>query len=49
MERLNEVEGKKQYRVEISNGFAAVEDLDAQVDTPCNTNEKKTYNYWWET
>jgi hypothetical protein len=26
------VEGKKQYRVEISNGFAALENLDGEVD-----------------
>jgi hypothetical protein len=29
---LNEVEGKGQYRVEISNSFAALENLDAEVD-----------------
>jgi hypothetical protein len=37
MERLNlnkldEVEGKEQYRVEISNRFAALENLDNDVD-----------------
>jgi hypothetical protein len=30
--QLNEVEGKKQYSVEVSNRFAALEDLDAEVD-----------------
>jgi hypothetical protein len=30
--KLNEVEGKEQYRIEISNRFAALENLDAEVD-----------------
>jgi hypothetical protein len=30
--KLNEVEVKDQYRVEVSNRFAALEDLDAQVE-----------------
>jgi hypothetical protein len=30
LEKLNEVEGKEKYRVEISNRFAALEDLDAE-------------------
>jgi hypothetical protein len=38
-EKLNEVEGKEQYRAEISNRFAALENLDAEVD----------YNRAWET
>jgi hypothetical protein len=29
LKKLNEVEGKEQYRVEISNRFAALENLDA--------------------
>jgi hypothetical protein len=29
---LNEVEGKEQFPVEVSNRFAALEDLDAEVD-----------------
>jgi hypothetical protein len=29
---LNEVEGKEHYRVEISNRFAALENLDTEVD-----------------
>jgi hypothetical protein len=29
--KLNEVEGKEQFRVEVSNLFAALEDLDAEV------------------
>jgi hypothetical protein len=32
VKKLNEVEGKKQYHVEVSNRFAAMEDLDAEVD-----------------
>jgi hypothetical protein len=30
--KLNEVAGKKQYRVEVSNRSAALEDLEAQVE-----------------
>jgi hypothetical protein len=30
--KLNEVEIKEQYRVEVSNRFAALEDLDAEVE-----------------
>jgi hypothetical protein len=32
LKKLNEVEGKEQYRVEISNRFAALEKLDTEVD-----------------
>jgi hypothetical protein len=32
LKKLNEVEGKEQYRVEISNMFAALEKLDTEVD-----------------
>ncbi|PNF18502.1 hypothetical protein B7P43_G09010 [Cryptotermes secundus] len=32
LKELNEVEGKEQYRVEISNRFAALENLDTEVD-----------------
>jgi hypothetical protein len=28
---LNDVEGKEQFRIEVSNRFAALEDLDAEV------------------
>jgi hypothetical protein len=31
LKKLNEVEGKEQYRVEISNRFAALEDLESEV------------------
>jgi hypothetical protein len=30
--KLNEVEGKEKYRVEVSNKFVALEDLDAEVE-----------------
>jgi hypothetical protein len=30
--KLNEVEGEEKYRVEVSNRFAALEDLDAEVE-----------------
>jgi hypothetical protein len=32
LKKLNEVEGKKKCRVEVSNRFAALEDLDAEVE-----------------
>jgi hypothetical protein len=32
LKKLNEVEGKEQFRVEVSNRFAALEDLDAEVE-----------------
>jgi hypothetical protein len=31
LEKLNEVEGKERYDVEVSNRFAALEDLDKEV------------------
>jgi hypothetical protein len=33
LKKLEEVEGKEQYRVEVSNKFAALEIVDAEVDT----------------
>jgi hypothetical protein len=32
LKKLNVVEGKEKYRVEVSNRFAAMEDLDAEVE-----------------
>jgi hypothetical protein len=32
LKNINEVEGKEQYRVEISNRFSALENVDAEVD-----------------
>jgi hypothetical protein len=32
LKKLNKVEGKKKYCVEVSNRFAALEDLDAEVE-----------------
>jgi hypothetical protein len=32
LKKLNEVEGKKQYHVEVSHRFAALEYLDAEVE-----------------
>jgi hypothetical protein len=32
LKKLNEVEGKEQFHVELSNRFAALEDLDAEVE-----------------
>jgi hypothetical protein len=31
--KLNDVEGKEQFPVEVSNKFAALEDLDEEVET----------------
>jgi hypothetical protein len=36
LQKLNEVEGKEQYHVEISNRFTALENLDTEVDTCIN-------------
>jgi hypothetical protein len=32
LKTLNDVEGKEQFRVEVSNKFAALEDLEAEVE-----------------
>jgi hypothetical protein len=32
LKKLNEVEGKEKYRFEVSTRFAALEDLDAEVE-----------------
>jgi CRISPR/Cas system CMR-associated protein Cmr3 (group 5 of RAMP superfamily) len=32
LKKINEVEGKEQYRVGVSNRFVALEDLDAEVE-----------------
>jgi hypothetical protein len=32
LKKLNKIEGNEQYRVEISNKFAALEDLDAEME-----------------
>jgi hypothetical protein len=32
LKKLNEVEGKEQYRVEVSNRFADLDDLDTDVE-----------------
>jgi hypothetical protein len=32
LKKLNKVEGKEQFRVEVSNRFAALEDLGAEVE-----------------
>jgi hypothetical protein len=32
LKKINEVGGKEQFRVEVSNKFAALEDLDAEVE-----------------
>jgi hypothetical protein len=32
LKKLNKVEGKEQYHVEVSNGFTALEDFGTEVD-----------------
>jgi hypothetical protein len=32
LKKLNDVEGKEQFRIEVSNRFATLEDLDAKVE-----------------
>jgi hypothetical protein len=32
LKKLNEIEGKEQYHVQISNRFTALENLDTEVD-----------------
>jgi hypothetical protein len=32
LKNINDVEGKEQFRVEVSNRFAALEDLDTEVE-----------------
>jgi hypothetical protein len=32
LKKLNDVEGKEQFHIEVSNRFAALEDLDAEVE-----------------
>jgi hypothetical protein len=32
LKKLNDVEGKEQFHVEVSNRFAGLEDLDAKVE-----------------
>jgi hypothetical protein len=32
LKQVNKVDGKEKYRVEVSNRFAALEDLDAEVE-----------------
>jgi hypothetical protein len=32
LKKLNEIEGKEMYYIEVSNRFAALEDLDAEVE-----------------
>jgi hypothetical protein len=32
LKKINEVEGNEQYHIEISNRFAALENLDTEVD-----------------
>jgi hypothetical protein len=32
LKKLNDVEGKEQFRVEVSNRFAALEDLNSEVE-----------------
>jgi hypothetical protein len=55
LKKLNEVEGKGQYRVEISNKFTALKNLDSEVDIKracqtisenTNISSKESLNYF---
>jgi hypothetical protein len=35
LKKLNDVEGKEQFRVEVSNMFEALENLDSEVEINC--------------
>jgi hypothetical protein len=35
LKKMNEVEGKEQYRVPISNSFEVLENIDTEVDRLC--------------
>jgi hypothetical protein len=35
LKKLNEVESREQFHVDVSNRFAALEDLDAEVEINC--------------
>jgi hypothetical protein len=39
LKKLNQVEGKEQFHVEVSTRFAALEDVDAGVEIKCLGNE----------
>jgi hypothetical protein len=41
LKKLKEVEGKEQFCVEVSNRFAALEDLDAEVEIKCLGNDER--------
>jgi hypothetical protein len=44
LKKLNDVEDKEQFRVEVSNRFAALEDLDAEVDINSAWETIRVYN-----
>jgi hypothetical protein len=46
LKKLNEVQGKEKYRVEVPNRFAALEDLDAEVDINSAWKTEKNAIFW---
>jgi hypothetical protein len=46
LKKLNEVEGKEKYRVEVSNKFAALEDLDAEMELIVPGKQLKEYKHF---
>jgi hypothetical protein len=45
LKKLNEVEAKDQYRVEVSNRFAALEDLDTGVEKCLGNDQREHKNF----
>jgi uncharacterized protein YaaR (DUF327 family) len=50
LKKLNEVESKEQYHVEVSNRFAALEDLEAEVEisSAWETIREKKHKTWFD-
>jgi hypothetical protein len=50
LKKLNEVEGKEQFRVEVSNRFAALEDLDAEaeISSAWEAIREKKHKTWFD-
>jgi hypothetical protein len=45
LKKLKKVEGKEQYRAKVSNRFAALEDLDTEVEINSAWETFKKYKY----
>jgi hypothetical protein len=45
LKKLNEIEGKEQFHVEVSNRFVALEDLDAEVELNSAWDQREDKNF----